>query len=74
MKCVLKIKGTDKNKILSTALMSCECKVKNGYTYLWYHLKRYAKSDLHDLNKAFGVQTYELLNGWEVDGFATLKL
>lgn len=71
MKCMLKAKTADKESVLGSTYFSCEQKVKNGNTYLWYELAKYAREDKADIEKKLGVQV-EFLKGWENDGFVNL--
>ena len=68
-KCMLKVKCSDKHKVLDVAYCSCANKVKDGNTYLWYYLKSLASADKSDLLKE-GIES-EIIDGWENDGFVT---
>lgn len=71
MKCVLKVHTKDKMKVLDIALCSIEQKVKGDYTYLWYETLGLADDDQRSLDEN-GIGS-ELIKGWEVDGFITIK-
>ena len=70
MRCMLKVHTDNKEQVLWTTWRSVECKVKNGYTYLWYHTKKEAKIEMDMILRNLMVQV-NVLDGWENDGFVT---
>ncbi len=70
MRCTLKAKCS-KDVFLDNTFMSIESKQRDGYTYGFYHNKKYAKEDSNTLRENANVSS-EILTGWEVDGFITL--
>lgn len=70
MKCTLKAKCS-KDVFLKHTFYSVEAKHKDGFTYGFYHAKKFAAEDRDVLSKA-GVPS-DIISGWEVDGFVVLK-
>ena len=70
MKCTLKAE-CQKDVFLEHTSYSVEVKHRDGFTYGFYETRKYAAEDMTALSNA-GVPS-DIINGWEVDGFVTLK-
>lgn len=71
MKCMIKAE-TNKESFLDTTNFSIECKQKGSATYGWYETKREALRDGAQLQRK--EIRFNILKGWENDGFVTIKL